>query len=372
MITTRAAVVEKAGAPFTVQEVTLDEPRADEVVVRLVATGLCHTDLGVQTAGAPFPLPGVLGHEGAGVVERVGSAVTSVAPGDRVVLSFTSCGGCAGCRAGQPAYCATWLPRNLLAGTRHDGSPTLRRDGAALGGHFFGQSSFAERALADERCVVRLDPSTVTSDAELATLAPLGCGVLTGFGTVWQVLRPAPGQTLLVCGTGAVGLAAVMAAARLPLVTVVGVDVVPERLALARELGASHTVDAGREDVAARLAELTDGRGVDAALDTTGDPAVLRTAVDALAVCGQCAVVGAPPPGTEVALDVQSLLVGKRVVGVTIGSADPAAMIPRLVELYRAGGLPLARLVRHYALADLDQAAADMRAGRTVKPVVRF
>ncbi|MGP4112788.1 NAD(P)-dependent alcohol dehydrogenase [Streptomyces sp. 4N509B] len=367
MITTRAAVVEEAGAPFTVQEVTLDEPRPTEVLVRMVAAGLCHTDLLVRAAGAPFRLPGVLGHEGAGVVERVGSAVTSVEPGDQVVLSFTSCGACVGCRDGHPAYCASWMAHNLLAGTRVDGSATLSRDGRPLGGRFFGQSSFAEYALADERSVVRVGP-----DADLAVLAPLGCGVLTGFGTVWNVLRPAPGQTLAVFGTGTVGLAAVMAAAQLPLVTVVGIDLLPERLALAAELGATHTVTAGKEDVAARLAEITGGRGVDAVVETTASPEVLRGAVDGLAVRGQCAVVGAPPPGTEVALDMQGLLTGKRVVGVTIGDADPAALIPRLIRLHQDGGLPLERLVRYYTLDELNRAAADMHQGRTVKPVIRF
>jgi aryl-alcohol dehydrogenase len=367
MITTRAAVVEKPGAPFTVQEVALEEPRAGEVLVRMTAAGLCHTDLGAQAGGIPFRLPGVLGHEGAGVVERVGPGVASVSPGDKVVLSFTSCGGCAGCRGGHPAYCDSWLVRNLVSGTRDDGSATLSRDGAPLGGHFFGQSSFAEYALADERGVVRVD-----EDADLTVLAPLGCGVLTGFGTVWNVLRPAPGTTLAVFGTGAVGLSSVIAAARLPLVTVIAVDLVAERLATARELGAAHAIDAGREDIAARLAEITGGRGIDAAVDTTGSPKVLRAAVDALAVRGQCAVVGAPPPGTEVALDIQGLLTGKRLVGVTIGDTDPAELIPRLIDLHRRGGLPLERLVRYYALDELDKAAADMHHGRTIKPVVRF
>lgn len=367
MITTRAAVVEKPGAPFTVEEVTLDEPRAGEVLVRMTATGLCHTDLGAQAGGLPFPLPGVLGHEGAGVVERVGPHVTDVAPGDKVVLSFASCGHCPACRDGHPAYCATWQVRNLMAGARDDGSPTLSRDGASLGGHFFGQSSFAEYALTNERNVVRVD-----EEADLTVLAPLGCGVLTGFGTVWNVLRPEPGTTLAVFGAGAVGLSAVMAAAQLPLVTVVAIDLVPERLDTARELGATHAIDAGREDVAARLAELTGGRGLDAAVDTTASPKVLRTAVDALATRGQCAVVGAARPGTEVPLDMPGLLIGKQVLGVTIGDSDPAQLIPRLVELHRHGGLPLERLVRYYTLEELNQAAADMHDGRTIKPVVRF
>ncbi|MGW0763318.1 alcohol dehydrogenase catalytic domain-containing protein, partial [Streptomyces sp. NPDC002814] len=239
-ITTRAAVVESGGAPFTLSDVVLDEPGPHEALVRMVATGLCHTDLGVASGGLPFPLPGVLGHEGAGVVEAVGAAVTGVAPGDHVLLSFTSCGGCRNCRGGHPAYCATWLPLNLIGGRRADGSSTVSRGGEPLGGHFFGQSSFAERALADERSLVKVD-----ADVPLDSIAPLGCGVQTGVGAVWNVLKPVTGSTVVVLGAGAVGLSAVMAAALTPATTIIAVDKVGERLSLAKELGATHTVDAG-------------------------------------------------------------------------------------------------------------------------------
>lgn len=172
---TRAAVVESSGAPFTLADVALDEPGPGEVLVRMVATGLCHTDLGVASGGLPFPLPGVLGHEGAGVVEAVGPDVTGVAPGDHAVLSFTSCGGCHNCRDGHPAYCATWLPLNLIGGRRADGTSTISRAGVPLGGHFFGQSSFAERALVDARSLVKVDP-----DVPLESIAPWGAGCRPG------------------------------------------------------------------------------------------------------------------------------------------------------------------------------------------------
>ena len=170
---TTAAVVESAGAGFTLGEVALDELRPDEVRVRIVATGVCHTDLGVAAGALPFPLPGVLGHEGAGIVEETGAAVTRVQPGDRVLLSYTSCGRCANCRDGHPAYCETWLPANLLGGRRPDGTTPISRDGTPIGGHFFGQSSFAGHAVADERSVVK-----VAADAPLDLLAPLGCGIM--------------------------------------------------------------------------------------------------------------------------------------------------------------------------------------------------
>jgi aryl-alcohol dehydrogenase len=367
MLTTKAAVVEAPGAPFAVHEVTLADLRPDEVLIKMVAAGLCHTDLGVQAGGIPFPLPGVLGHEGAGIVVGAGAAVTRAKPGDKVLLSYTSCGSCVACRGGHPAYCDTWVLRNLVLGARDDGSRTLQRDGQQLGGRFFGQSSFAAHAVADQRSLVKVD-----DDAPLELLAPLGCGVQTGVGTVWNVLAPAPGSTLAVFGTGAVGLAAVMAATMLPLPAVIAVDLVDARLELACELGATHAVNAGNSDVAATIAEITGGRGLGSAIDTTAVPAVVRTAVDALGVRGTCAIVGAPPLGTEVSFEVQSLLPGKRIVGVTLGDGEPETLLPQLVALHRAGKLPLERLVKHYALEDLDAAAHDMHAGTTIKPVVRF
>lgn len=366
-ITTRAAVVESGGAPFTLADVQLDEPGPHEALVRMVATGLCHTDLGVASGGLPFPLPGVLGHEGAGVVEAVGPAVTGVEPGDHVVLSFTSCGECANCNGGHPAYCATWLPLNLIGGRRADGSSTVSRDGEALGGHFFGQSSFAEKALVDERSLVKVDP-----DVPLESIAPLGCGVQTGVGAVWNVLKPVTGSTIVVLGAGAVGLSAVMAAALTPATTIVAVDRVGERLSLARELGATHTVNAGEEDLAEALAAITGGKGADGVVETTGNVTVLRQGVDALGARGTLVVVGAPPFGTEVALDVNGLLGGKRIVGLTLGDAETQSFIPALVDLVKAGRLPLDRLISTYPFADIDQAVRDMGAGKAIKPVLTF
>ncbi|MFF3935399.1 NAD(P)-dependent alcohol dehydrogenase [Streptomyces phaeofaciens] len=366
-ITTRAAVVESAGAPFTLSEVVLDDPGPHEAVVRLVAAGLCHTDLGVAGGGLPFPLPGVLGHEGAGVVEAVGSAVTGVAPGDHVVLSFTSCGACRDCRGGHPAYCATWLPMNLIGGRRADGTSTVSRDGEPLGGHFFGQSSFAERALVDERSLVKVDP-----DVPLESIAPLGCGVQTGVGAVWNVLTPATGSTIVVLGAGAVGLSAVMAAALTPATTIIAVDKVAERLELARELGATHTVDAGQAALGDAIAGITGGRGADGIVETTGSTAVLRRGVDALAARGTLVVVGAPPFGSEVALDVNGLLGGRRIVGLTLGDSETQTFVPALVRLVKEGRLPLDRLIGTYPFADIDRAVRDMTSGRTIKPVLTF
>ncbi|GAB3170945.1 NAD(P)-dependent alcohol dehydrogenase [Myceligenerans halotolerans] len=363
--TTRAAVLSAPQTSFTVRDVELDALRDHEILVRMVATGVCHTDLGVWAGGIPFPLPGVIGHEGAGVVEQVGSAVTAAAPGDKVVLSYTSCGDCPACRDGHPAYCATWLPRNLFAGAREDGTATLSIDGSAIGGHFFAQSSFARHAVAEERNVV-----VVGADADLAGLAPLGCGVMTGFGAVWNALDVRPGARAAVFGAGAVGLSAVVAAALREPGLLVAVDVVPERLALAIELGATHAVDGREEDVVARIAEITGGAGLTHALDTTGLPAVARSAIDALGGRGRLVTCAAPPPGTEIPVDFQGILAGKSVSGVTMGDADPKVLIPQLVDLVAAGKLPLGRLIKQYKLSELDAAFTDMYQGTAVKPVI--
>ncbi len=366
MTFTEAAVVETGGAPFTLGQVELSEPLNGEVLVRMVAAGLCHTDLGVASGGLPFPLPGVLGHEGAGVVEEVGPGVTRVKPGDQVLLSFTSCGECKNCRDGHPAYCATWLPDNLIGGRRADGSATISRGGEPLGGHFFGQSSFSRMAVIDERSLVKVDP-----DAPLELLAPLGCGIQTGAGAVWNVLKPRPGSTVVVLGAGAVGLSALMAAALTPATTIIAVDKVASRLDLAIEVGATHVVDVTTDDLVTSVTEITGG-GADGVVETTGSVAVLRQGVDALAARGTAVVVGAPPFGTEVALDVNAMLAGKQVVGLTLGDSETQTLIPALVDLVRSGRMPIGRLVQEYPFADIQQAVVDVAAGTTIKPVLRF
>ena len=369
MIKATAAVVEGTGAPFTVTDIVLDAPRPHEVVVRVEAVGMCHTDLSVRSGATPFPLPGVLGHEGAGTVEAVGSEVAKVAPGDKVLMTFTSCGSCVACVTGRPAQCAHWPALNLFGGSRLDGSATIRRDGDArpLHGHFFGQSSFASHAMAHERNVVKVAP-----DAPLEILAPLGCGVQTGAGAVLNVLRPRAGGALVVFGAGAVGLSAVIAAGLTPLAKIIAVDLHESRLDLARRLGATDVINPRHADTVEAVRDIT-GDGADCTLETTGNTRVLRQAVDVLATDGTCGVIGAPPFGSEVSLDVPRMLVrNPHIIGVNQGSSVPDQFLPALVELHRQGRFPVEQLVEHFAFDAIEKAAEAAHHGGVIKPVLRL
>ena len=360
-----AAVVWEKEQAFAIEEVDLDEPRVGEVLVRIVGVGVCHTDLIVRDQWYPVPLPAVLGHEGSGVVESVGPGVEKVKPGDHVVLSFDHCGHCANCLKGKPSYCATFFERNF-GGQRMDGSTALGKDGQALHSHFFGQSSFATHALASQNSVVK-----VPDEAPLESLGPLGCGVQTGAGAVLNSLKPEPGSSLAVFGTGAVGMSAIMAAVAAGCTTIVGVDLKPERLKLARELGATHTVNGGEVEVVEELGRITGG-GPDYALETTGVPQGLRLAVDALAPLGTCGIVGAPPVGTEVSLDWNGVMIpGKTVRGIIEGDSIPDVFIPLLIELHHQGRFPFDRLIGYYDLDEINHAAGDAEGGGTLKPVLR-
>jgi aryl-alcohol dehydrogenase len=362
-----AAIVEAVDSEFRLSDVELEDPRSDEVRVKVMAVGMCHTDLAVRAGGTPFPLPGVLGHEGAGIVEAVGSAVRDVKAGDRVVLSYASCGRCANCYDGRPVQCGSWMQLNF-GGGRLDGSGPMhwKDDGQpALHSHFFGQSSFATATVVSERSVVRVE-----SDAAWEVLAPLGCAVQTGAGTVLNVFRPHAGSSLVVYGGGSVGLAAVLAARLTPAARIVVVDRVPERLEVARSVGATHTVDAREADVLEQVREASHG-GADFAIDTTGNTAVLRQAVDALAVNGRCAVVGAPPFGSEVALDVNNFLIRNPVVlGINQGLSASRTFIPALVQLHDAGRMPVDKLVTTFPFADINTAAKAAQDGLVIKPVL--
>ena len=366
--TTQAAIVCEQKGPFAIRDVELSAPRADEVIVRMEASGMCHADLSAQSGSVPFPLPGVLGHEGVGRVVEVGAGVSEVAAGDRVVISFSWCGHCPACLRAAPVYCREWPQLNLVGGSRADGSTTLRCDGAPLHGHFFGQSSFARLAVTTARAVVK-----VADDLPASILAPLGCGVQTGVSAATAVLRPRAGARVAGSGAGAVGLSAIMGLGLPGAAQIIAIDVHPARLALARELGATDTIDAKAGDTAEQIAQLTGGNGLDGAIETSGNLGALRTAIGSLAAAGTCVVIGVPNFGETVAVDVVNMVArGLRVVGTNQGDAIPRVFIPQLIALYRAGRLPIEKLVSNFAFEQINEAAAASLSGKAIKPVLHM
>lgn len=361
-----AAVVDEPGAEFRVQPVDLAEPAADEVLVEIAASGICRTDLHARDGEFAMPFPAVFGHEGAGIVIGVGSAVRTIEAGDHVLMVAPSCGVCATCLGGEPAYCLR-LPGLKMNGLRADGSHTLRRGRDLLGGSFFQQSSFATHALATERNAVKVDEAI-----PLDVLAALSCGVSTGAGVALNVLSARPGSSLAVVGAGAVGLAGLMAARDMECEPRIAVDILPTRLEVAQDLGATHVIDARVTDIGAGLQAITSGAGVDGIMDTTAAPDMIARALAGLSARGVLCLVGTPRSGDELRVDMKSVLYGRTIRGSIQGDSRPAEFVPYLVDLYRQGRFPFDRLITHYPFEQINRAVEDLESGRVIKPVLRM
>jgi aryl-alcohol dehydrogenase len=362
-----AAVVPEKFKDFEIRKVSLADPRPDEVVVRIVASGMCQTDLHARDGYYPtLKYPAVFGHEGAGVVAAVGSAVRKVAPGDHVIISFPWCGVCANCRQHAPAYCLD--ARKLKSsGTRADGSTLMCVGDDPLYSAFFQQSSFGTYAMSNERFVVK-----IRKDAPLDRLGPFACSIQTGAGAVLNAMRPKPGESCVVFGVGAVGLSGLMAAKHAGCDPLIAVDVHDSRLALARELGATHTVNhSGSANVVAEIKKITGG-GARFSLETSALPPVFREAVECLMPVGMCVLVGTARSGTEVTFEMPMVQNGRTVRGVIQGDSQPDDFIPKLVDLMMEGKLPVEKMMTFYELADINRAAKDSSEGRTIKPVLRM
>lgn len=362
-----AAVTREKEGPFKLEEAKIRAPKDDEVLVKIVATGMCHTDMIVRDQDYPVPLPLVLGHEGAGIVEKVGPLVKDIQVGDHVVLSYGYCSQCSSCHSGHEAYCKEFYPRNF-GGSDMDGNNAIQdADGKPLNDHFFSQSSFATYALSLESNAIK-----VSKEAPIELLGPLGCGIQTGAGAVINSLKVKPGTSFVTFGAGAVGLSAVLAAQVAGATTIIAVDVVPSRLELAKELGATHVINSKEEDAVEKVREITDG-GALYAIESTGIPAVLRQGVDSLATLGTIGVVGAPALGTDAGFDVNDLLLGgKSIQGIVEGDSTTKIFIPQLVDLYLQGRFAFDKLVKYYDFEDINQAAKDSEDGITLKPIIRI
>ena len=361
-----AAVMGNKSGRFEIEQLELDEPREGELLVRIAGVGICHTDLAVRDQTFPVRLPAVLGHEGSGVVARIGAGVRTIIPGDHVVLSFGSCGHCGRCDEGNPAYCQRAASLNMTGVRKSDGLSVYRdTKGEHVYGSFFGQSSFGTYALTNERNAVK-----IAKDVPVELMGPLGCGIQTGAGTVMNVLKPRAGSSIVIFGAGSVGLAAVMAARVVDCTTIVAVDLNDQRLALAQSLGATHIINGGRDNVLATIKNILHF-GAHHSVECTGNPVVLRHAVDCLQPKGSCAMVGVAGLATEVSLNMQFMLNGRTLRGVMEGDSNPAVFIPQLIALWREGRFPFDRLVKFYPFEDINQAVTDTELGRVLKPILR-
>eukprot|EP00455_Lapot_gusevi_P033678 TRINITY_DN3689_c0_g2_i1.p1 TRINITY_DN3689_c0_g2~~TRINITY_DN3689_c0_g2_i1.p1 ORF type:complete len:411 (-),score=103.41 TRINITY_DN3689_c0_g2_i1:45-1277(-) len=366
-----AAVCRGSELPLSIESLKLGKPRDGELLVRLVASGICHTDVAVKHKHIPSPFPIVLGHEGSGVVEAVGNGVQSVKVGDHVIMSYASCGGCRNCLSGKPSYCESHRLCNF-GGKRIDQSVThSTNDGQPIHGCFFRQSSFATHSIATERNVVVVD-----KDLPLHKLAPLGCGIQTGAGAVLNTLQVKPGSSIAVYGCGSVGMAAILAAALVHCKRVIAIDTNAPRLELARSLGATHTILAQPKNTQQNMYEelrALSGGGLDYALDTTGHPDVLKVAFESLRPLGVCALVGGSPPGSQVKLDMLHILLGRQLRGIIQGDAISKEFLPNLIHFYRQGRFPFDRLITFYdSLHDINSAIEDSVKGVVIKPVIRI
>lgn len=362
----QAAICRGHDHPFTIEPVELAELLPDELLVRVVACGICHTDLAVRDAQLPVPLPVVLGHEGAGIVEKVGSAVTAAAPGDRVVMSFNSCGACPSCAIEAPTYCYNFFPHNW-SGTRADGSPSMTLGGEPMNANFFGQSSFATRAIAHQRNVVKVPDSA--HHLPLERLAPIGCGLMTGAGAVLRSMKVRAGLPIAVFGTGTVGIAAIMAAKIAGANPIIAVDLHDARLDLAKELGATHAFNA-KDDTAAKIRELCP-MGLGYAFDTTGINTVIEQAWSLLAPKGICGIVGASDPRNDLTFNEAAFMGGGRtVMGILGGDSDVGPFLCELIEHHLAGRFPFERLIETFPFEQINEAIEAGESGRVVKPVL--
>jgi aryl-alcohol dehydrogenase len=363
-----AAVAREPCKPLSIESVELAEPQDHEVLVKMVAVGICHSDIAARDQALPFALPAVLGHEGAGIVEKVGSAVTRLKPGDKVVLTVPYCGHCVNCEREEISYCENGMEL-MYAGVRPDGSATICRESENLSAHFFGQSSFATYALSSELNAVKMK-----ADTDLTMAAPLGCGIQTGAGAVLRSLNAQPGRALAVFGAGTVGMSAVMGGKIARCHPIIVVEPVKERRELALELGATHVIDPTSGDDTVEAIRAIVPRGVDYAVDTSAVVKVLEDVLAAVARHGQVVMLGVPHnPEAVLPLSILGFLAnGVTLKGVIEGDTLPDEFIPELYAWYEEGKLPLDKLITTYDFEAINTAIEDQLAGKAIKPVLSF
>ncbi len=360
------AAVSREKGKIAIETVELAEPKAGEVLVKMVASGICHTDSAVIEQYLPISFPIVAGHEGVGVVEKVGPGVTNLAPGDRVVLTFPSCGVCDHCQDAHPYSCDDNFTM-LFGGKYRDGTTRMKTEDGKDVNTMFMQSSFATYAIANQDNAIKVD---VDVD-ELKKLCSLGCGVQTGAGAVLNRMKPRPGSSIAVFGCGAVGLAGIMAAKIAGCSTIIAIHGSKGREE-ALEFGATHTINGRKEDIVAKVKEITNGKGVNYALESTGQPPMARTMLDCMAKEG-LAVTVSVTAGAEVPIALEPQIMNPSVTfaGCVEGHSNPKVFIPELVRLYKEGKLPVDKMNKYYKFEEIEKAYHESHGG-VLKPIIVF
>jgi len=370
----KAAIQWEPKSSLRVEEVTLEEPQNKEVLIKIVATGVCHSDLHFIKAEMPVPTPVVMGHEGAGIVEKVGPGVTTLQSGDHVVLMVGfSCGKCYYCVGGRSTLCVENLPIQMMA-TLPGGGKRLRKGDQELH-HLFGLACFAEYAVVHERSAVK-----IREDTPLEVVCGLGCGVATGIGAVLNTARLRAGESIVIYGCGGVGLSAVMAAKLAGAGKIIAVDMLDTKLEMAKELGADYVVNASKENPQERVASLT-GKdvlsplqaGADYAMECIGNADVMMQAFGSIHIGGTCLIIGMAPLGSMLSIAPFEFLLGKTITGSTQGDIKPWVDVPRYVDLYMDGKLPIDKLItKSYRLDEINEALGALERGEVIRSVIRF
>lgn len=358
----KAAVVKEAGAPYEIKEIELQEPKGKDVLVKMVASGLCRSDYGERN-GNSIKFPNVLGHEGAGIIESVGEGVTDFKPGDHVLLSYGYCKHCEHCDGGHPASCSDWLKINN-SGTNARGEYVLK-DGDVDVNNFFNQSSFATYSLTDESNLVKVDKSM-----DLRMVGPLSCGIGTGSGAVFDVLQPKPGSSIAVFGTGAVGFAAIMASKIAGCSQIIAIDINEDRLKDALRYGATTVINGMNTDAADEILKITDQKGVNYTIDTTGNNKVMNQALQVTKSGGTFIPLAVTKNNFEVNTFFDLVFGNKEIKGVLLGNTIPKYHLPRLIDYYQKGQFPFDEFIEYFDFEDINKAEEASISGRVIKPVV--
>ncbi len=364
----KAAVLFEVGQKLEIRDVEVQGPQAGEVLVRMAAAGICHSDLHAMTGHLVAPLPAILGHEGSGIVAEVGPGVTAVKPGDHVIpLWRLSCGSCEYCSDGRPALCPEGT-QIRMTGRLLDGTTRFTLDGKEIK-HFAGVSSFSEYSVIPARAVLK-----IPDDFPLDRAALLGCAVITGVGAVFNCARVRPGSSVAVFGAGGIGLNIIQGAAIAGAEKIIAVDVLANKLEFAKQFGATHTINGSTGNAVEQIKALTDGKGVEYAFEAIGLPATMRQAYDSLRKRGMAVVVGVTPMTAEVSVPVMTLVYEERILtGSVYGSSRPAIDIPKLIALYRSGKLKLDELLtRRYPFAEINEAYGALERGEVARSVATF